>query len=124
MSVYKAIASAAEHQGKVEMPDGVVYPVTALSIGDEIKLERLTEQKASNADAAEVYVDLIAKNTGCPRDVVAELGRAQIVHVLSIARYGYEAVAHALSAEASASGNGKAPAAAPKSRRSTSRSKR
>lgn len=105
MSVYAAIAAAAEHQGSVLMPDGVTYPVTALSISDEIKLERLTEQKASNADAAGEYVALITKLSGCPADVVGQLGRAQIVNVLSIARFGYDAVAKALSSEAAAEGN-------------------
>ena len=122
MSVYKAIAAAAVSRGEVELPDGNVYTVSALSVSDMLLAESLRAENASDDVAVSSFAAIAARVTGAPLSVVSQLAPEHIGHLIAMARPGVELVAKALAREAAAEGN--APPVSSKGRRSTSPSKR
>lgn len=122
MSVYKALAAAVTPRGEVEMPDGQVYRIAALSLGDVLSMEALQASQATDAESLPVLAGIVARCTGAPMTVVEQMLPESLGPVLAMARHGVDAVVQALGAEASASGNGAVGARSPS--RSTSRKKR
>lgn len=120
MSVYKALAAAVASQGEVELPDGKVYTVRGLTVGELLKIQQLSAESAADSVALPFYVNVVVRATVAPREVVESLTPAALATVVSMAQWGVDAVSAAIAAEAPASGNGAAAA----TRRSTSRKKR
>jgi hypothetical protein len=122
MAPYRALAAAAVSRGSVELPDGKVYVVGSLSVGDMLLLETMQAEQASDLAAAASFAAIAVRVTGASAEVINLLAPETIGTLLAMARHGVDLVAAALAAEAPAEGN--VPAGQRKSRRSTSRSAR
>lgn len=120
MSVYKALAASAMSQGQVELPDGKVYTVSSLSVGDLLRVQQLSEEQAGDTTVLPFYADVAQRVTKAPRAVIESLSPSALAYIVTMSQYGVEAIAKSIAAEAPASGNG--PAAT--TRRSTSQKKR
>jgi len=105
------------------MPDGIVYEVRALSVGDMLIAEQLRVSNASDDVAVVAFAEIASRVTGAPMAVVSRLAPEQVGHLIAMARHGVELVAAALKAEAPAEGN-VAPMPSKRRRHSTSRSVR
>jgi hypothetical protein len=119
MSVYKAVVAAAVSRGDVELPDGKVYTVRPISVGDLLTVQRM--EAAPDRESLPAFLSIAHRVTAAPLAVLESLPTESLLHLIAMSQHCVEVVALAIKTEAPASGN--APAAAAP-RRSTSRKKR
>ena len=98
-TIYKALPASAIKRGVVRFPDNHVYDVTAISIGDVMRLDRLQQANASDEDTLPIYLEIVTRVTTAPADVIALLSAEQIGHLLTMSRFGVDVVATALAAQ-------------------------
>ena len=96
MGIEATLAGAMAALPETRLPDGRVYELRPISLGDLLRVRRLLQSDSDDATSLHVYLRIAATLTGASREVIALLQSDAVGQIVSLAQEAVHTLASAM----------------------------